>query len=191
MAIYILLATIPAVLFGLFLRKTGYGDALRLAEVVAWNAIIWGSALYVADRFGPMKYVMEDMKLPKALIIGLAQAMALIPGTSRSGITMTAARMLGFTRTEAARFSFLLGIPAILGAGILVIGDAVEAGEPITLDAILTGGLTFFTALAAIAVLMAMVKRISFLPFAIYRVILGCGLLWLISMGMGDFMIVN
>jgi undecaprenyl-diphosphatase len=99
--------------------------------------------------------------------------------------------MLGFTRTEAARFSFLLGIPAILGAGILVIGDAVEAGEPITLDAILTGGLTFFTALAAIAVLMAMVKRISFLPFAIYRVILGCGLLWLISMGMGDFMIVN
>jgi undecaprenyl-diphosphatase len=185
MAIYILLATIPAVLFGLFLRKSGLGDALRLAEVVAWNAIIWGIALYVADRLGPMKYVMEDMKLPKALIIGVAQALALIPGTSRSGITMTAGRMLGFTRPESARFSFLLGIPAILGAGILVIGDAVEAGEPITLDAILTGGLTFFTALAAIAVLMAMVKRMSFLPFTIYRVILGVGLLAVIYSGFG------
>lgn len=191
MAVYIVLATIPAVVFGLFLRKSGLGDQLRLAEVVAWNAIIWGIAMYVADRLGPMTRVMEDMKLPQALIIGVAQALALIPGTSRSGITMTAARMLGFTRPEAARFSFLLGIPAILGAGILVIGDAVQAGEAITGDAVLTGVFTFFTALAAIAVLMAMLKRMSLLPFTIYRVILGCGLLAIIWAGFGDFLIVK
>ncbi len=185
LAMYILAGTIPAVVFGYWLRKSGMGDSLRSAEVVAFNAIFWGLVLYAADRFGPMRRVMEDIRLPHAVIIGLAQAVALIPGTSRSGITMTAARLLGYTRPEAARFSFLLGIPAILGAGILVIGDAVEAGEPITTEALLTGGLTFFAALAAIAVLMAMVKRMSFLPFTIYRVALGIVLFTIIWSGWG------
>lgn len=185
LAVWIVLATIPAVVFGLILRKSGLGDALRLPEVVAWNAIIWGIVLYLADRFGRMEKTMADMGLPQALLIGLAQAIALIPGTSRSGITMTAARALGFTRPEAARFSFLLGIPAMVGAGVLVIGDALEAGEPITQDALLTGGLTFFTALAAIALLMALVRRMSFLPFTVYRVALGSLLLALIWSGFG------
>jgi undecaprenyl-diphosphatase len=185
LAVWIVLATIPAVVFGLILRKSGLGDALRLPEVVAWNAIIWGIVLYLADRFGRMEKTMVDMGLPQALLIGLAQAIALIPGTSRSGITMTAARALGFTRPEAARFSFLLGIPAMVGAGVLVIGDALEAGEPITQDALLTGGLTFFTALAAIALLMALVRRMSFLPFTVYRVALGSLLLALIWSGFG------
>lgn len=185
LAIAILLATIPALAFGFWLRQSGVGDMLRLAEVVAWNAIIWGILMYVADRFGPMRRAMEDIRLPQALIIGIAQALALIPGTSRSGITMTAARALGFTRPEAARFSFLLGIPAIIAAGVLVIWDALKAGEPITQDAVLTGVLTFFFALGAIAFLMAMVKRMSLLPFTIYRVALGVGLLALIYSGFG------
>ena len=97
---------------------------------------------------------------------------------------MTAARALGFTRPEAARFSFLLGIPAFVGAGILVLGEALEAGEPITGDALLTGSLTFFTALAAIAFLMTLLRRMSLLPFVIYRVLLGAVLLVLISAGL-------
>ena len=117
MVLYIVLATIPAVIFGIFLKKSGLGQDLRSAEVVAWNAVIFGILLYVADLVGPRLKRMEDMKLSPALIIGLAQAAALIPGTSRSGITMTAARFMGFDRPEAARFSFLLGIPAIAGAG--------------------------------------------------------------------------
>lgn len=185
LAIFIILATIPAVGLGLWLRQSGIGDQLRLAEVVAWNAIIWGILMYVADRWGKMEKHMENMRLPQALIIGCAQALALIPGTSRSGITMTAARMLGFTRPEAARFSFLLGIPAIAGAGVLVIGNAIEAGEVITQEAIFTGIATFFVALGAIAFLMAMVKRMSLLPYTIYRVALGSLLLAIIYSGMG------
>ncbi len=172
MALYILLATIPAILFGLYLKASGMGDNFRSVEVIAWNAVIFGILLYVADFVGPRLKRMEDMKLPPALIIGLAQAVALIPGTSRSGITMTAARFLGFDRPEAARFSFLLGIPAIAGAGAFVTLDAMEAGIEISSEAIWAAVLTFFAALAAIALLMAMVRRMSFLIFMIYRLAL-------------------
>lgn len=172
MALYIILATIPAVAVGLFLKKSGIADNLRSVELIAWNAIIFGVLMYLADRFGPRIKRMEDMKLPPALIIGLAQAMALIPGTSRSGITMTAARFLGFERPEAARFSFLLGIPAIAGAGALVTLEVIEAGHSISSDAIWAAVLTFFSALAAIAFLMAVVKRTSFTAFVIYRLVL-------------------
>ena len=172
MAGYIILATIPAVLFGLFLKKSGFGDNLRSVELVAWNAVIFGILLYVADVLGPQLKKMEDMKLPPALIIGVAQALALIPGTSRSGITMTAARLMGFERPEAARFSFLLGIPAIAGAGAFVTLDFMESGQSIPADAIWAAALTFLAALAAIALLMAMVKRVSFFIFMVYRLLL-------------------
>lgn len=183
MALWIILATIPAVIFGLYVKKTGLIDSVRGAEIVAWNAIIFGILMYLADRFGPRIKRMEDIKLPTALAIGVAQAVAIIPGTSRSGITMTAGRALGMTRPEAARFSFLLGIPAIAGAGVLVLSEAVAAGETISNDAILAAILTFFSALAAIAFLMALIKRVSFLPFVIYRLALGLFLLWLIHNG--------
>jgi undecaprenyl-diphosphatase len=180
MALLILLATIPAVAFGLFVKKTGLIDAVRGPEIVAWNAIIFGLLMYFADRFGSMYKKMEHMTFSSAIIIGIAQAIAIIPGTSRSGITMTAARALGFERPEAARFSFLLGIPAIAGAGILVLGEAMSEGVPISWDAVLTGVLTFFTALAAIAFLMAIVKRYSLTSFVIYRLLLGVLLLYLV-----------
>lgn len=173
MALYILVATIPAVAFGLFLKKSGYGDSLRSVEVIAWNAIIFGVLMYVADVIGKQTKVMEDMKMSPAVTMGFAQALALIPGTSRSGITMTAARFMGFSRPEAARFSFLLGIPAIAGAGAFVTLDAIESGIEISNGAIMAAVLTFFAALAAIAFLMAFVKRSSFLIFTIYRILLG------------------
>jgi len=180
----IVLGTIPAVLFGLYLKQSGLIDSFRSPELIAWNAIVFGLLMLAADWWGPRIKTLSDMRIGPALLIGIAQALAIIPGTSRSGATITAARALGYTRPEAARFSFLLGIPAIAGAGILVVGEAVESGETISQGALATGGLTFFTALAAIAILMAMVKRFSLLPFVIYRVVLGCALLWLISVGL-------
>jgi undecaprenyl-diphosphatase len=187
LAIYILLATIPAVLFGVFLKKVGYLDALRADDhakllVIGWGAIIYGTLLYVADRVGPSLRTIEDMKLPPALLIGLAQMFALVPGTSRSGITMTAGRFLGFTRPEAARFSFLLGMPAIAGAGLLTFKDAMEEGITLSSDVWLGAAFSFLFSFAAIAVLMALVKRISFLPFAINRIALG---ILLIAMAQG------
>lgn len=184
LAMLIVLATIPAVILGVVLDKIGFMDAVRrMPEIVGINAIVFGVLLYLCDRFGLMSRRMSDMTLMPALIIGVAQAIAIIPGTSRSGITMTAARALGFERPEAARFAFLLGIPAIAGAGVFKLGDAIAAGEPITVAMWLTMALTFFVALGTIAVLMKLVRYMSFLPFAIYRVLLGAVLLGLIYSG--------
>lgn len=177
LAIMIVLATIPAVLFALLLKKTGFLNQIRGAEIVGWNAIIFGILLYFADRFGPHIRTMADMRLGRAMIIGLAQAMALIPGTSRSGITMTAARAMGFERSESARFSFLLGMPAIAGAGVLTGIQFFESGNGLPPGALLAAGLSFLSSLGAIAFLMALIKRMSFLPFVIYRLALGLVLL--------------
>lgn len=184
LAMLIVIGTIPAVLFGVVLDKIGFMDAVRqMPEIIAWNAIVFGILLYLCDRFGLTTRRMSDMSLAPALIIGVAQAIAIIPGTSRSGITMTAARALGFERPEAARFAFLLGIPAIAGAGVFKLGDAVAAGEPIGFGMLLTAVLTFFVALGTITVLMKLVRYMSFLPFAVYRVLLGAVLLGLIYSG--------
>ena len=172
MAMYIALATIPALALGAILKLSGAYDMIRGVKIVAWNAVIFGILLYVADVVGKRTKVMEDMRLPPALIIGFAQALALIPGTSRSGITMTAARFLGFDRAEAARFSFLLGIPAIAAAGAFTTLEVIQLGESIPMDAIWAAVLTFFAALAAIALLMALVKRIGFFIFMVYRLLL-------------------
>lgn len=185
LAMLIVIGTIPAVAFGVFLDKIGFMDAVRtMPQIIAWNAIIFGALLYICDRYGLSTRRMSDMSLMPALIIGIAQAIAIIPGTSRSGITMTAARALGFERPEAARFAFLLGIPAIAGAGILKLGDALSSGETISFSVLLTAILTFFVALGTITILMKLVRHMSFLPFAVYRILLGIVLLGLIYSGM-------
>lgn len=173
MATYIAMATIPALAFGAILKFSGISDAIRGVEIVAFGAIFFGILLYVADLLGKRVKRMEDMTFAPAMIIGLAQAIALIPGTSRSGITITAARFLGFERGEAARFSFLLGIPAITAAGLFTAIEAVQQGGGVPADALWAAFFTFFAALAAIAFLMALVKRTSFLVFVIYRIALG------------------
>jgi len=172
MAGYIALATIPALAFGAFMKLSGVQESIRGVEIVAWNAVIFGILLYVADVVGKRTKVMENMTLSPALIIGVAQAIAIIPGTSRSGITMTAARFLGYERAEAARFSFLLGIPAIAAAGAYTALELIEVGGNIPSDALKAAGLTFFAALAAIALLMAVVKRFGFFIFMVYRLLL-------------------
>ncbi len=172
LAAFILLATIPAVIFGLILKSTGLADEMRGIKLIAWNAIIYGLVMLVADRVGSSLRQMKDMTLVSAVSIGLAQALALIPGTSRSGITISAARFLGFGRAEAARFSFLLGIPAIAGAGLLTaLGDGAQGA--LSTDALLAAAFTFLSALASIAFLMALLRRITLLPFVLYRFMLG------------------
>jgi undecaprenyl-diphosphatase len=183
LGLFIVAATVPAVVFGLILKTSGFIEAVRGPHIVAWNAIVFALLMLVADRLGAHRRKTADMTLLSAIAVGAAQALALVPGTSRSGVTMTAARALGFTRPEAARFSFLVGMPAIAGAGLLVLGEAVERGEPISADAFVVGGLTFFTSLAAIAFLMAILRRYSLLPFVIYRIVLGVVLLGLIQAG--------
>lgn len=182
LCLYIAAATVPAVVFGLLLKHSGALDRIRSIEVVGWNAIVFGILLLLADRFGPRTRRLRELRLWPAVAIGVAQAMALIPGTSRSGATITAALALGLNRVDATRFSFLLGIPAMMGAAILTALDADASGHPISTDAMLAAGLTFFSALAAIAFLMAVVRRASFLPFVLYRLLLG-GFLLVLAYG--------
>jgi undecaprenyl-diphosphatase len=180
LAIYIVLATIPAVIFGILLKKLGFTDLERNATIVAWNTIIYGILMMIADMVGKQEKTIGNVTLANALIIGVAQALALIPGTSRSGVTMTAARFLGFTRPDSARFSFLLGIPATAGAIVFTVGDAFASGEKITMDILLCAALTFVAGILAIAFLMNLLRRISFLPFVLYRMVLGGFLLVMI-----------
>jgi undecaprenyl-diphosphatase len=183
LALNVMVGTVPIVLVGVIMKATHLDDHIRSATLVAVNAIVFGILLYAADAYGLLTRTIRDMSWKVALAIGCAQALSLSPGTSRSGITMTAARAMGYVRPEAARFSFLLSIPANGAASALVIGDALSSGEKLTGDVIMTGALTFFVALMAIAFLMRMLRTMSFLPFVIYRVILGGALLGLIFAG--------
>lgn len=178
--LYVVAATVPLIAAGIALKATVALD-LRGVETIAWATLGFGILLYLADRMGMMIRRMEHMSLGSALAIGIAQVLSLIPGTSRSGITMTAARFLGFERAEAARFSMLLAIPAILGAGALAGYDLQQSGDlALRREALIAGALAFVAALMAIAVLMQWLKRASFTPFVVYRILLGVLLLALI-----------
>ncbi|MDG2001691.1 MAG: undecaprenyl-diphosphate phosphatase [Novosphingobium sp.] len=175
--LWVLIGTIPAVAVGLFLKLGGHLESLRVTDLVAVNLIVYGVLLGLADRFGRETKSYEDLTLRDAIIVGVAQAFALIPGTSRSGATMTAARVLGYKRVEAARFSFLLAIPAVAGAGLLAALDLAEASAQMQIDALVTGALTFVAAFATMAFLMRFLEKASMLVFVVYRVALGCALL--------------
>jgi len=175
--LWVLVGTIPAVLLGLFLKMGGYLESFRFTDLVAINLIVYGLLLGAADRFGKQEKSYEDLTLRDAILVGLAQAMALIPGTSRSGVTMTAARALGYKRVEAARFSFLLAIPAVAGAGLLAVLDLAEASAQMQWDALVTGVFTFIAAFATMAFLMNFLKKASMMVFVVYRVAMGVALL--------------
>jgi undecaprenyl-diphosphatase len=177
LAFQLVLATLPLVAAG-YVASRHLGDQLRSVEVIAWATLGFGILLWVADRLGMTLRRIEHMSYGSALVIGLSQVLALIPGTSRSGITMTAARMLAFERADAARFSMLLAIPAIVAAGTLAGLDLRRAGDArLTADALIAGGLSLVMALLAITAMMGWLRRASFLPFVLYRILLGGGLL--------------
>lgn len=193
---WIALGTIPAVLFGLAIKSGALNGvaaglfglaiidndlmaSLRLTDLIAVNLIFYGVLLGIADHFGKETKTFEDMTWRDGLLVGAAQALALIPGTSRSGVTMTMARALGYGRFEAARFSFLLSIPAVAGAGVLIIPDLLAADGDLLIEALITGALTFVAAFATMAFLMNFLKKASMMVFVIYRIAMGAALLWL------------
>lgn len=178
LALHIVLATIPVVAIGFYFKVSGIEEQLRSIEIIAWTTLGFGILLWIADKIGMTINRLEHMRWGGALFIGLAQVLALIPGTSRSGITMTAARFMGYERSDAAQFSMLMSIPVILGAGLLAGIDLHQGGNiQLNKDVLLAVGLSFVTALIAISVLMNWLKRSTFTPFAIYRVLLGIAIL--------------
>lgn len=179
LTLHVVAATVPIVVAGVVLVRLDLADSLRSVRLIAWTTLGFGCLLYVADRFGPRVRRMENMVFRDALYIGLAQILALLPGTSRSGITMTAACALGMNRPDGARFSMLLSIPTILAAGTLAALDVYKAGDmgDLGADAALAAVLAFGAALCSISLLMRWLSYAGFGPFVVYRIILGVGLL--------------
>ncbi|MCG9683816.1 undecaprenyl-diphosphate phosphatase [Vibrio sp. Isolate23] len=172
----IILATIPACVFGL-LMKDFIELYLRSAWVIATTTIVFGLLLWYVDKHSNLADDEYQADWKKALFIGVAQALAMIPGTSRSGATITAALYLGFTREAAARFSFLMSIPIILLAGGYLGLKLVSSGDPIHLGVLLTGIVTsFISAYICIHLFLKLISRMGMTPFVIYRLILGFGL---------------
>lgn len=173
------LATLPVVIVG-FLVKDLVATSFRSPLLIAATTIGFGMLLWIADRKGDTaERALAGMTYRDALFIGLLQAIALVPGVSRSGITMTAGLFLAFSRTEAARFSLLLSIPTTAAAGVLGGLELLQSGDAaLQADAIYAAILAFAAALLAIWAMMAWLKKASFTPFVVYRLVLGGFLLF-------------
>ncbi len=177
--IKLIVATLPVVAAGYWVNEYLSDDLLRSVTIIGWTTLGFGLFLLFADKTNMTIRRLDHITYGGALVIGLFQILALVPGTSRAGITMTAARFLGLECQDAARFSLLLSIPVIIAAGSLKGLELYQSGNQLLIDDALTvGGLAFVFALFAIALLMFWLKRASFTPFVVYRVILGAALLY-------------
>jgi undecaprenyl-diphosphatase len=180
MALAIGIGTIPAALAGLALA--GWIEAnLRSPAVIVVTLSAYAIVMVLADRFGRRERNVANISLADAVVIGCAQALALVPGTSRSGVTISAARILGFDRLDAARFSFLLSVPVILLAtvyemGGLLAGDEAVAWSQLSIAALVAA----IVAYASIDFFMRFVSRIGLLPFALYRLVLAAIILYVL-----------
>ncbi|MGV0034435.1 MAG: undecaprenyl-diphosphate phosphatase [Candidatus Azotimanducaceae bacterium WSBS_2022_MAG_OTU7] len=177
-AFNLMLASLPIIPAG-YLARSVVEEELRGIEVIAFTTIVFGIALWLAD------YMRSKTTIPltpaRSIAIGLAQCLALIPGTSRSGVTITMALLLGQSREHAARISFLIAIPAIAGAATIKLWDLLHT--PMTQDWLTLGIATVVAGLSAyfcIVILLNIVNRVGYLPFVIYRLGLGGLLIWMI-----------
>lgn len=181
MALAIALGTIPAAAAGL-LFASWIEQNLRDPSVIVYTLAGYGILMALADRYARRDRAITQLKIRDALIIGTAQALALVPGTSRSGVTITAGRLLGFERQDAARFSFLLSAPVILLATVYKGGEMVLGDTPVAWDELALGVLvSAIVAYISIEFFMRFVTRIGLAPFAIYRLALAGVLLYVLA----------
>jgi undecaprenyl-diphosphatase len=174
----LIIATIPVILIGLLMKITGVDDMLRSIAVIGWTMLGFGIVLNWADQKGATQKTDTDWSLRDAIIMGLWQAVALIPGTSRSGITITGARMLGYEREGGAKLAMLMSIPTILASGVLLGAEvATTADAAAARDGAIAAVFAFVAALGALTLMMRLLKSVSFTPYVIYRVVLGLILL--------------
>ena len=180
LAWWIIFATIPAGLFG-FLGKDLIEEHLRTALVIAITTIAFGLLLGFADIKAKQNVSIEKLGFKGVMMIGFAQALALIPGTSRSGITMTIGLMLGLSKENAARFSFLLSIPVIAMAGSYLTLKLITEEQAVDWSLLALGSaLAFVSAYACIHYFLILVDKLGMMPFVIYRLILGAVLFWMV-----------
>jgi undecaprenyl-diphosphatase len=181
MGLSLAIASIPALLVGA-LAHDFVELHLRDVRMIAWTTIGFGLLLWLADALFPKDKQLGQIRLPAAVVIGIAQALALVPGASRSGVTITAARLLGFSPDAAARFSFLLAIPVVAAAGVygalrVATGDTDIVWSQFVL-ALLFAAMAGWVCITAF---LALLRRVGLTPFIVYRLLLGVALLWVLA----------
>ncbi len=178
--IKIIISSIPVMFVGFFLVKTNFIDKLRSLEIIGWTTIIFGILLYISDKFKLEKNVEKNFNYKSAILIGLFQVLSLIPGVSRSGVTITAGRFLNFKRYDASKISFLLSIPTLGGASFFGLSNILTSGNlNISILSIVSILLSFFFSLITINFFLKYIKKFNMNIFVIYRLILGLILLFL------------
>jgi undecaprenyl-diphosphatase len=177
-ATHMIYATLPVLIAAALMLASGMVESLRSAQLVAWASIIFAVPLYLADRFAPAEKTVSDMADRPAMLMGLAQILALIPGASRAGVTIMAGRALGFSREAAARYSMLMAMPVIAAfalVGLLQLISAAAWGAlgQAALGALLAAIFAFIT----IDLFLRLTRRMSLLFFVAYRIALGATIL--------------
>ncbi|WP_368496135.1 undecaprenyl-diphosphate phosphatase [Herbiconiux sp. A18JL235] len=180
----IIIGSVPIVVLGLFFQDL-IESTFRSLWIVAIMLIVFGVLLGVADYVGAKRRRLKDLTVPHGIIFGFAQALALIPGVSRSGGTITAGLFMGYERRAAARYAFLLAIPAVFGSGLYQVYKSIgEPGVYGPLETLVATIVAFVVGLVVIAFFMSYISKRSFLPFVIYRIALGGVLIVLLSAGL-------
>ena len=179
--IKIIIGTIPIIPIGYILYQTGLINELRNLKVIGWMSLLFGILLYVADKSKMNKKINSGFTVKSAIIIGLFQILSLIPGVSRSGITITSARLLGFDRFDSSKISFFLSIPTLAAASLLGIYNIYkEDSAELNFLAIIAVIFSFIFSYFTIALFLNFVKKFSLNIFVIYRIILSLGILGLV-----------
>ncbi|MFD1913534.1 undecaprenyl-diphosphate phosphatase [Halodurantibacterium flavum] len=178
LALCLVIATIPVILLGLIFKITGLMEVVRSVALIGWTMILFGIALYWADQRGMEAKKSDQWTIRDAVVMGVWQAIALIPGTSRSGATITGARALGYDRHSAARLAMLMSIPTIVASATLMGADVIAtANQAAARDGAIAALFSFVAALAALWFMMRLLRSVSFTPYVIYRIVLGVVLL--------------
>ena len=173
----IAIGSLPIIIIGYFLYATDLIYLLRNIKVIAWTTLIFGIALYIADKNNFSKNIKSNLNFKTILYIGLFQTLALIPGTSRAGITITAGRFLKFNRYDSSKISFLLSIPALAGASTLGLQDAFQQNFEFNYLVIIAITLSFLFSYFTVKFFLNFINKFSLSIFLLYRIIIGIAIL--------------
>lgn len=174
----ILMATIPVIIFGLIFKIYRLDIAVRSIEIIGWMMIVFGVLLFFADKFGKEKKTLENLGFKDAIIMGLFQVIALIPGVSRSGITITGFRIFGYSKYDSIKISLLMSIPTIILSGFIISPELLEESKLSIFEILITFTLSFLTAIIALKFMVKYIYAFGFTPYVIYRILIGSILLY-------------
>lgn len=174
LALLLIISTLPVIIFGLILKLSGYNEIIRSVRIIGWAMLLFGILLYFVDQKSHSIKIKDDWNFIDAFKIGMWQTIALIPGSSRSGMTITGARKLGYSRLDSANISMLMSIPTIIASGTLLGSEViVNADWQSAKIGLIAAIFSFFSGFAALSIMMKMLKTVSYTPYVLYRIVLG------------------